>query len=233
MANGNFREPTLHTSVIAGDDATWEYKPMSKVSTLSQAAGILTLLDEQKLDLDQIQVIRLYLTALTKGLKTVGLPDIETFRAITEGRAKVEVLKCFIDFDKPPTIPHGWAILPDHEQLPNRVKGVMEFDSAKVRLHLDRGQLDGKAMKGNELRESLKKTTVYGAQLGDFYYANQHLIPPEWKEEAVFFWGTIYRDSDGNLYVRHLYWGDGAWNWDYYWIVYCWDDSNPAAVPAS
>ncbi|HEY9481125.1 MAG TPA: hypothetical protein VIR98_02765, partial [Candidatus Paceibacterota bacterium] len=165
---------------------------MSKVSTLSQAAGILTVIDEQGLDLDQVQAIRPYLTALAKGVKSGGLPDIDTFRALAEGRAKVEVQKYVVDFDKLPGVPDGWSILPDDEQLPNRVKGQMEFDAKKIALHLDECQKEGEVIEGNKLRKKLKDTLVYGAQLLDFYLANPHLIPEYWKGKAVFFWGTIY-----------------------------------------
>lgn len=67
----------------------------------------------------------------------------------------------------------------------------------------------------------------------DFYLANPHLIPEEWKGKAVFFWGTIYRDADGHLCVRYLYWRGGGWDWGYRWLDYVWDGDGPAAVPAS
>lgn len=136
---------------------------MSKVSTLSQGAGILTLIDEQGLDLDQVQAIRPYLTAIAKGVKNGGLPDIDTFRALAEGRAKVEVLRYVVDFEKLPSIPDGWTILSDGEQLPNRVKGQMEFDAKRVALYLDEGQKKGNVIEGNKLRKKLKNTPVYGA----------------------------------------------------------------------
>jgi hypothetical protein len=62
---------------------------------------------------------------------------------------------------------------------------------------------------------------------------NSHLIPEEWKGKYVFFWGTIYRGSGDNLYVRCLCWGGGRWDWGYDWLGGGWDDGNPAAVPAS
>jgi hypothetical protein len=44
---------------------------------------------------------------------------------------------------------------------------------------------------------------------------------------------TRDRDSNGNLYVRYLYWNDGKWNWNYNWLDNKWDDQNLAAVSAS
>jgi hypothetical protein len=167
------------------------------------------------------------------------LPDIETFRALAEGRAKVEVLKYLVDFDKLPSIPDGWEILPDSEQLPNRMKGVMEYDPAKVVFHLDEGQKDGNVIEGNKLRKKLKDVPVYGAQLLDFYLANPHLIPEEWKKDEkgntryIFFWGTIYRSADGNLFVRCLCWRGGSWSWNYDWLGSGRSGRSPAARCAS
>lgn len=39
-----------------------------------------------------------------------------------------------------------------------------------------------------------------------------------------------YRNSDGNLYVRYLYWNDGRWNWSNNWLDNEWNVNNPAAV---
>ena len=41
------------------------------------------------------------------------------------------------------------------------------------------------------------------------------------------------RDSDGNLYVRFLYFNDGAWNRNYNWLDNDWNDNNPAALLAT
>jgi hypothetical protein len=43
----------------------------------------------------------------------------------------------------------------------------------------------------------------------------------------------IYRNPNGNLYVRYLYWNDGAWNWNYNWLDNDWNDQNPAAMLAT
>ena len=44
---------------------------------------------------------------------------------------------------------------------------------------------------------------------------------------------TRDRDSKDNLYVRYLYWNDGAWNRNYNWLDNRWNDQNSAAVSAS
>ena len=42
-----------------------------------------------------------------------------------------------------------------------------------------------------------------------------------------------YRNADGNLYVRYLYWNGDRWNWNYNWLDNDWNDNNPAAVSAT
>lgn len=47
---------------------------------------------------------------------------------------------------------------------------------------------------------------------------NQHLIPEDWKKGLTYFFGTIYRNSDGNLCAPCLSWGGGEWVWGYGWL---------------
>lgn len=153
-------------------------------------------------------------------------------REVLLGRSEIKVLEHVVDFDKDPSVPEGWSILPDSEQLSNRVRGQMKFDQKKIGLHLDDRQKKG-CLEGNELRKSLADVPAFGAQLLDFYLANPHLIPEEWKGKAIFFWGTIYRYPGGGLCVRYLCWNGGRWGWHCSWLGLGWFDDYPAAVLAS
>jgi hypothetical protein len=43
--------------------------------------------------------------------------------------------------------------------------------------------------------------------------------------------GRLYiRNSDGNLYVRYLYWNDGRWQTNWNWLDNEFDDQNPALL---
>ena len=42
-----------------------------------------------------------------------------------------------------------------------------------------------------------------------------------------------YCDANGNLYVRYLYFNDGAWNRNYNWFDNDWNGNNPAALLAT
>lgn len=149
------------------------------------------------------------------------------------GHAEIKAIEHLIDFDATPFIPDGWSVLPDWEQLPNRVRGKVKFDPAKVKLHLDDGQKGGGYTEGNQLRQKLADFPVYGSQLLDFYLANPHLIPEEWGEgKYVFFWGTIYR-RPGGWCVRCLYRRVGRWYWEALWLDVDWGGVCPAALRAS
>jgi hypothetical protein len=136
-----------------------------------------------------------------------------------------------IDLDADPFIPGGWSVPEGCHQK----GGKFKWGSAKVKLYLSPNQKGGQFIEGNKLREELKSQPVYNANLLDYLLKNPYLIPEEWKSQCVSFWGTIYRHSDGRLYVRCVGWGGGGWYWYWYW--YCLGNELaqcfPAAVPAS
>ncbi len=129
-------------------------------------------------------------------------------------------------------IGEGWAIV---EKRPDG----LYMNGRKVVLHLSRRQQDGKSLKGYGLREELTGKPVLNANLLDALADNPHLIPEDWKKDGqgntryVFFWGTIYRSAGGFLCVRCLYFSDGAWDRDYYWLDSDWLGDGPAASLAS
>jgi hypothetical protein len=131
--------------------------------------------------------------------------------------------------------PKGWTVLPDKEQIPSRVQGIINWNSDLVKLHLSPNQKGGKRIKGNELRKELVegKVPVYTAHVLDYLLANPSLIPEEWKGKAIFFWGTIYRSSGGNLYVRYFVWGGTGWSWGCSWLDNDWVGVNPSAASTS
>lgn len=140
-----------------------------------------------------------------------------------------------LPFDGAEVVEHigeGWVI------VEKRADGLY-INSRKVTLHLSKRQKGGKWLKGYELCEELTGKPVLNANILDALYENIHLIPEEWKRDEngnirfIFFWGTIYRASDGNLYVRYLYFSDGAWGRYYRWLGLGWGGLGPAALLAS
>lgn len=171
----------------------------------------------------------------------VGRDDLKRFRK-SSSRVKAEVAKLIkgesvsgtiIDCDADPVVPNGWKV-EEHKK-----DGKLSFDPSQVEFYLDDGQKGGKAIEGSKLRQRLADKPVLNANILDYLLANPDLIPDEWKtNEAgntryIFFWGTVYRDSFGNLCVRCLYWSDGRWGWSDGWLGYDWDGNDPALVRAS
>jgi len=158
-------------------------------------------------------------------LRTSGkLGDV---KKVIHGLMEIKPVENIIDTDAQPFCPDGWKV-EEHQKA-----GKLEWNPAKVILHLDQGQKNGKCLEGNNLRKALKGQPVMNAVVLDWLLAHPELIPEEWKGKYIYFWGTIYRDSVGRLYVRCLYWGDGSWGWRCRWLGDGWGGGSPAAVAAS
>lgn len=126
---------------------------------------------------------------------------------LIRGTGEIHIVKHLIDLATDPFVPIGFVGFEHHE------KGVADFewDPTKVRLHMSANQTGRKTIKGNKLRKELASEMPFNANLLDYLLKNPHLIPEEWKGEFIYFWGTIYYVSDGDLYVRYLYWSGRKW----------------------
>lgn len=155
--------------------------------------------------------------------KLGGMDGVQRFLS---GNAEVVVKNYVINCDADPYLPDGWKV-EEHQK-----GGEFIWDASKVSLFLSENQKVD-TIEGNKLRKKLKGKPVLNACVLDYLLANPHLIPEEWKGKYVYFWGTIYRSSDGDLWVRYLYWDDRSWDWDCSWFGNNWDDGNPAALCAS
>lgn len=160
--------------------------------------------------------------------------NLSGIRAVINGLAEIQVVKHVIDCDANPLIPYeGWKV-EEHKK-----GGQFTWDPTKVKLYLSLNQAEGKSIVGNKLRKELETQPVFNANLLDYLVEHPHLIPEEWKQDEkgrtcyIFFWGTIYRNSDDGLYVRYLYWHGGRWRVAHYWLDLDFDVNCPAAVSAS
>ena len=68
------------------------------------------------------------------------------------------------------------------------------------------------------------------ANVLDYLLAHPELIPEDWKNKYVFFWGTIYRYSSGGLCVRYLCWNGSKWRWDGNWLAHDFYSAYPAVL---
>lgn len=163
---------------------------------------------------------------------------------IEKGKASQEIgtLSTTIDLDANPSLPFNGATIEEHKKggkvtIEKRVDGLY-IDGHKVVLHLSERQVNGKIIQGHELRRELDGKQVLNAGVLDFLMANQSFVPDEMKKDAkgntvyTFFWGTIYRRSDGLLYVRCCYWDGGRLGQGCGWLASLWNFRNPAACLA-
>lgn len=154
-------------------------------------------------------------------------PQLATFKQVLLGHAEIKPFEHVIDLDANPFCPGGLTV-EEHQK-----GGTFRWDPTKVQLYLSKPQSKGKLIGGHDLRKDLAGKPVLNACLLDYLLAHPHLIPEEWKGKAIFFWGTIYRDSGGGLFVRYLYWRGGQWQSSYVWLDFVWHDFYPAALRAS
>ncbi|MAG11703.1 MAG: hypothetical protein CMI52_02750 [Parcubacteria group bacterium] len=132
--------------------------------------------------------------------------------------------RIIIDCDADPFIPDSWSV-EEH-----RKGGQLEWNCENVELWLSQEQ-QSSSIQGHQLRKQMAEKRVFNANVLDHLLTNPHIIPEEWKSQYIFFWGTIYRNRNGRLYVRSLYWDGGAWCWNDGWLGRRWR-GGPALVPA-
>ena len=134
-----------------------------------------------------------------------------------------------IDLDADPFVRDGCLV----EEHRKGGKFTWDKDAQKGALYLSMRQHGNEHIAGRELRKELAKKPVLNANVLDYLLANPHLIPEEWKDKYIFFWGTVYRSRGGSLFVRCLYWCDG-WYESYCVLdLGCWRGKNPAVVRAN
>ncbi|MDB5204795.1 MAG: hypothetical protein JWP09_823 [Candidatus Taylorbacteria bacterium] len=117
--------------------------------------------------------------------------------------------------------------------------GVIVFADIKekLNLHLDPVQLGG-SIRGNDLYEHLKEQNinVLNATIWQYLRDHHNEIPENWKigpkdnAQYIFFWGTIDRSPEGDLYVRYISWTGGNWVFGNYLLSGNWHEDFPAAV---
>lgn len=155
--------------------------------------------------------------------KLRSFPGLADIKKVLAGTSQIVAVRHVIDCDADPFVPENWS-MESHKR-----HGSLEWNPDTVRLYLDDGQKNGKWTKGTELRKKLESQPVLNANVLDYLLAHQELVPDSWKDKAVFFWGTVYRYSDGHLYVRYLYWYGYRWHGDYRWLGRDFNISHPAA----
>jgi hypothetical protein len=107
----------------------------------------------------------------------------------------------------------------DIESHPNR-SDVVEIDPSK----LTSIQVTCNGETGHEclrhLKASGKPLLDHRVQEELYKQRNQNFIPEDWKEKnRIYFFGTIFRDTAGDLLAPHLYYQRASgWRWLFDWL---------------
>jgi hypothetical protein len=129
-----------------------------------------------------------------------------------------------IDCDARPKVPEGCS-LGTHQK-----GGKLEWNPSKVELVRYPGQEERRGYaQGKQLQLVLKCAPVLNANVRDFLYEHQDLIPSHWRKQTVFFWGTTFIGGKDE-FVPALHWVEGKWYKQDRWIGSNWGYTNPAAV---
>lgn len=197
---------------------------MGKAVTRGQSHNLISVLannaDWDNLDGDTVQKI-------INDPKGSG----QQFTAFLRNGARLVVgaLSVFINrnhFNPAEFIEPGWSIKGD--ETDSRSAALTELDPTKVQLVT---QLhDGETRITGE--ESLSHLKASGKIRLDAYvfltlWENKRLIPESWKDKTragntklIFFDGTVFHNQNSSRYVLYLYWHDGEWFWNVYWLEF-------------
>ncbi len=161
--------------------------------------------------------------------KLLQFSKLKYVRDVIHGKAEIVYPEYLIDCDADAKIPEGynWTVV-EHRKM-----GNYKFNPVQLSLHFSKKQQASGFIEGDELRKELKDKKVLNSNVLWFLLDNPTLIPDEWKGKAVLFWGTIFRGSDGDLYVLYLRWDGSAWNWYDFWFGNDFDSSTPAVLASS
>lgn len=186
-------------------------------------------MSEKELMLDVGQANELKLAFRRNGWTNTDIKALSESNFLSEvlkvmkGYSEIKPIDHLIDCDTNPFIPDGWS-LEEHQK-----GGLIKFDPKNISLYLSKKQKKS-IINGHDLRKELMGQPVMNANVLDYLLAHPELIPESWKDKYIFFWGTIYRLSDGSLFVRCLDWLGSKWDWDYDSLDRVFDSIGPAAL---
>lgn len=162
--------------------------------------------------------------------------NLTSIKQVLNGYAEIVPVNHVVDCDIAPEIFSDWQ-KEEHRKM-GKVKlenrdGKLYANGQEVVRFLSKKQKDGKVIEGHKLRQEFKSKPTLNACILDYLLKHSELIPEEWKTGLTYFWGTIFRRSDGDLFVVYLCWHGSSWVWRCGWLGLGWVGSEPAACLAS
>ena len=112
----------------------------------------------------------------------------------------------------------GWELI---ENVALEGESILTLDTF---LREDESSVIGHTMLERAKEDAEEKGARTGQLHAERMLEQQDKIPAEWQNFYLVFTGTVWRNSDGRIYVPYLYWSDDEWRlrWRYlgtYWSV--------------
>jgi len=148
--------------------------------------------------------------------------------SVVRGHGKVKlVIDCVAPAVIPERVSH-WQV-EYHDII---LGSAFELDPSRIGLYLSKHQCGDAYIGGNELRKELmaQGLPVLNANVLDRLLSYSRMIPSSLEGKALFFWGTIYRNSQYDRFVRYLRLEKHGWDWNYQPLVRTWGSHFPAAI---
>ena len=131
----------------------------------------------------------------------------------------------FIDCDAEPFVYEGMSVHQHHKG------GQMAWDASKIELWLSEEQKSGLSMSGHALLDEVSKKNPFNVNVLSFLVAHMDLIPKEWEEQRIIFWGTVYLNGLGGLCIASLTYGERGWNVEMKYLDENFSEADFAAIP--
>ncbi|MFA5024863.1 MAG: hypothetical protein WC523_08035 [Patescibacteria group bacterium] len=145
---------------------------------------------------------------------------------IIKGKYELKLIEDWIDCNVTPHTPYNYTIK-EHQ-----TGGLIKFIPSQISLYASKEQAGYLTISGYELWEEVKKLPVLNANVLDYLWNNKNLIPEEWKDKIIYFWGTIYDSKDGPR-VRCLEWNGLMWLEHTRRLSNCWSSGSFAVLAAA
>jgi hypothetical protein len=151
---------------------------------------------------------------LSEGQQTPAAPSVRSNTGLSLGSLGSPQLPppppetfYVIDCEPDPFVPRWCTRVEEH----NHVE-PFKFSLINLPLSVYSAPFD-KPITGDALRRKFAPLRLPNANILDYLLAHPTLIPDDWSDKKVFFWGTIYRDWLGLRVVRYLFRLHGSWTW--------------------
>jgi len=126
-----------------------------------------------------------------------------------------------IDCDAKPFCPKYWKV------FAHKKSGEIIWNSKSI--VLSRLIEVGKLSSAQEIPQETTGVSILNAAVLDYLLSHPYLMPEEWKNGHICFWGTIYSYKIGNrdtFWIRRLVWMGNDWQWEFRPIYVIADENN-------